>query len=226
MNHSIWRLCGCAVLGTALGVPTVQAAETITFDDPALGNIYGGFQTFSLGDYSAWFQSDGGLIGTAADLPEETAPLGNDTPFLTALNSGVFSLWRADGQTFSLQGFDFAYVPHPYSTPPLHDMALIIHGAQATGVWLVDPTVEAHTFQRFDDPAQFAPYTNVRELHFTICSYNPLTQDLCSYTLGTAGQFALDNVVVQSPVPEPRTLLMWALGLAALTTVRRARNSA
>ena len=223
MHCKTWRLRAALAIAVATAwLPVAQAADTLTFDEPALANLYAGFEEIALGDYRAYFQSDGGLIGMADDLPASTAPLGNPTPFATALNSGVFSLFRADGAAFDLLGFDFVHVPHPDSPPPPYPMVLVIlGGSEDAGGWLVDPTATNQSFTRYSDPAQMAAFRNVTSLNFTICSLDPETQEVCTFNLGSAGQFALDNITLQSPVPEPAVAWLWAAGLGALWLRRR-----
>ena len=64
--------------------------------------------------------------------------------------------------------------------------------------------------------------SGVTALNFTLCSFNPQTLAVCEFTLGQAGQFALDNLVVSS-VPEPASALLWLAGMAAVAQTARRR---
>lgn len=224
MNRSVWRAKAALALAAAAYLPGTQAAEVITFDTPGLTNIYTSFTYISVGSFEVYTQNSPSIIGTAADLPESTAPAGNDTQFMTILNTGTFSLRHSERETFDLLGFDFAYVPQPNSPPLQYDMALVILvGGVPMGGWLIDPTVTNQSFTRVNDATQLAPFANTTALNFKICSFNPQTLTVCEFNLGQAGQFALDNIVLSSPIPEPSSALLWATGLAALGGAARRR---
>jgi hypothetical protein len=46
-----------------------------------------------------------------------------------------------------------------------------------------------------------------------------------TYTSGTGTQVAMDNLTINSPIPEPTTLSILGAGLAGLGLVRRRRRS-
>lgn len=223
MKYITWPGKAALALAAAACLQGAQATEVVTFDAPELANLYSTFTTFNLGSYEGYTQTGPGLIGTSEDLPASTAPAGNSTQFLTVLNTGVFTFRRVDRTAFDLLSFDFAYVPHPDSPPPAQEMVLVIQtGGVATGGWRIDPTVTNQSFLRIDDPTQLALYRNVTTINFTLCSFNPATLAVCEFTLGQAGQFAVDNLVVSS-VPEPTTALLWLAGLAAVGHTARRR---
>jgi hypothetical protein len=224
MNRSVWRAKAALALAAAACLPGAHATEVITFDTPGLSNIYSSFTYIDVGSFEVYTQNSPSIIGTADNLPESTAPAGNSTQFMTMLNNATFSLRHAERDTFDLLGFDFAYVPQPNSPPLLYDLALVIFaGGMPLGGWLIDPTVTNQSFTRVDDATQLAPFTDVTALNFVVCSFNPQTLAVCEFSVGQAGQFALDNIVLSSPIPEPTSALLWATGLAALGGAARRR---
>jgi hypothetical protein len=237
MKKLTWRAALCAgALSAFAAVPAL--ASTVTFDDVA-PNLFVGGDSFVSGGFT--FTLTSGVLMQALGLPEQpgfaivdtaaalanfsNAPTGNPTRFYGGLNDNAVTMTAPTG-LFSIDGFDFAFIP-PLPTPGASSGYLLAAAwfdaagsfdvnfydfglADVNGVW---------AFLRADTSApDFGPAmpSSVRAVTFVACS---LVGNSCTWPLDNQGQFALDNFGAQ--VPLPGTWLLAGLGLAGLAATRR-----
>ena len=221
---------GAAIVGAALSLPAQAAGVAAVIDfETVPTNLYFADETFAggasaaLSGYQLTVHDDAAVVDVS---PAGTGPSFSDGQFYTQTNEGYLTLSRSDNTTFSLQGFDFAYVPVDPSKPSR--TALIAFGTTSTGdtpyVAYLMPDLSGNQFPfGTAQGAPFASMTDLVSVDFFSCpvSGNSLS---CSTPLKNNGQFAIDNIQVTGAVPEPSAMLMLAVGVMALTL--RARRQA
>lgn len=242
MKKLAWRASLCAgALSAMAAVPAL--AGTVTFDDMA-PNAFGGGESFSSGGLNftltsgllqavLGFPEQGGfgIVDTAASLSNfSNAPTGNATQFYAGLNDNAITVSSAT-PVISVSSFDFAFIP-PVASPnassgyrmvaawldvnggfgfQFHDFGL----ADANGDWAF---LTANTSA---PDGGFAMPSLVREVVFLACNDQGSS---CIWPVGNQGQFAIDNISVELPLPG--TWLLAGLGLAGLAATRRRRAGA
>jgi len=204
-----------AVFGAALASPA--QATVVDFDDPALANLYGPFEPLRFGSFNFYFQGDGGLIGTVDDLDPATAPTGNTTQFGMGLNTSIFSFFQDNLAPFKLVSFDFAFVPYPNSPPLTRELVLVASGEGEVqpGGWGLGADLGPNGFTHVGYDDYMSRFANLTSLGFFVCAYDPVTNSVCDNGIVQNVQFAIDNVVLISTVPEPSSWALTVLGLLA-----------
>lgn len=243
MKHLFRRIAAVATIALCAGAaqatlidfeqpvsgPTTPFAPFLTHGDEFLqGSYY--FDPFSnapdarLGDLV-------GAIINGSDLStcfSVLCPTNNPSSFLGSLNDGAVAFGRLDGQSFSVNGFDASFLGASGSTLPPVSGLLRLQGFTSTGSSLTQTfqlagpdTSGALGFGSFLTSGSFAStqFETVYAFGFA-CNAG----GACNAFSTDRGQFALDNINV-SAVPEPETLVMFAMGLLAMgATVRRRRK--
>ncbi|PTT91367.1 hypothetical protein DBR42_03925 [Pelomonas sp. HMWF004] len=222
MNRKTWRLCAAFAL-SAMVMASPTRAEVINFEGANLANLYGAFEPLRFGTFNFYFQGDGGLIGTVDDLEPATAPTGNATQFGMGLNFSVFSFYQDNLTRFKLQSFDFAFVPYPDSPPLTEELVLVAsgEGEAEPGVWGLGSSLGPNAFFHEGDADYMRRFESLSSLSFFVCAYDPVTHEVCANGVVPNVQFALDNIVLISSVPEPAT---WALAMLGMVAVGAARS--
>jgi hypothetical protein len=214
----------CAALSLS-----ARAAPPVTVDFESLApSLYFGGDVFAESGVTMTAVGDpSGVAGTVDDTGACTSacPTGNATRFYSSTNDSHLLLARTDGSAFSLLSFDAAFLapgPSPFTEPGqirLHavddhggfiDLAFAFAGSGADG---------SFAFTTYGTPGALQ---SVLSVDFSACRYGD-DPGVCANPAGNAAQFALDNVALAAPVPEPSTVLLMALGLAGLAVQSRRR---
>lgn len=209
---------GAAIaMGLTMALPaaagSLPGSTTINFEGPALTGLYLPGESMMLGDYRATALIDFGLVDVASALGLQ-APSGSTGQFYFASNEGRIEITRPDGLPFQLNSFSAAFVP--LDPPSLQATAIAVIGQFVGGgtsqISWAFPTANPglNPFLNYIAPGDF---TNLVSLTFLACSVSGLT--ICGEPLLNNGQFALDNISL-TPVPEPATGALLALGAAVL----------
>lgn len=219
------RLVRCGLAGAALGLAALSAqAQTrvFTFEGENAAGLYLPGSSLNLDGFVLTTLLDFGLVDTAAALGP-LAPSGNATQFYFNSNDGRLSLAREDGALFSVDGFDAAFVPldPPSATPTV----LVLVGTKAddslvtTSYGFASSLTSSFPFVHYStDPGALGGLK-----HVDIYACTLIGGVVCSAPTLNNGQFALDNLQVTTPVPEPGPALLLAAGLAGLGLRRRLR---
>lgn len=201
--------------------PPLGEVQTIVFDDvvgpgnPAVTGVQVGPWLFAAQQFHTVSLSDAGILGFA----------NNGTPYIDSVGGAIdfpITLERADGQPFSLLGFDAAegflddiaaaeagYV----SATSIEVEAMLASGFTVTLTYDLDG--ERDGPNGVDDFEAFATAGDLGDVtSLTFTGLNGARRDAA---------FALDNVVVAAIVPEPAsaTLLFAALGAITMLAARR-----
>ncbi len=218
-----------AIAGAALS-PQVHAATMIDFEPAALTGLYFSGDSFTQNGYKMTVGFDSGIVDGVGAF-SSGAPSGNATQFYSQLNEGELILEREDGGLFSLDGFDAAFVPLNPAAAGTTVLVVFATFGDGTVSGLGFPFLGSNSdhfpFGNYSNAADFANFTNVKQIEFFACSYDGT--NFCTTALQNNGQFALDNVVVTSvaSIPEPTTVVLFSLGLVGLAVQsRRSRRSA
>ena len=235
MKRSAWRASLCAgALSAFAAMPAL--AGTVTFDDID-PNLFVGGDTFMSSGFTFQMTSGAalpvlgeqggfGIVDTAASLSLfSNAPTGNSTQFYAGLNDNAITL-TGSTPVISVSGFDFAFIP-PVPAPGASAGYLLaaawvdevgVFGvnfydfglADRNGDWaFITASTAAPTFGA-------AMPTFVRAVTFLACS---VQGNQCIWPSNNQGQFAIDNINVQLPLPG--TLLLAGLGVVGLAVARR-----
>jgi hypothetical protein len=227
MHKLIRRLYASAAIVGAVLSPQAQASTVIDFEDPALSPIYFAGESFSQSGFTFSVGYDAALI-TSLDLGDPTSPGGNATKFYQQLNEGYLVMTRADGKTFSLDGYSAAFVP---LNPASSQTTAIVAVGYGSGGAFVDYTaflyapVSGGRYPFFDygGALNFGGMTNLAEVDFYSC---PVVGGglSCSTALANNGQFALDNINVTVSVPEPANAALLTVGVLGLALRAKRRT--
>ena len=224
------RLAAIAALGAATVVPLAAHAALIDFEDPSLTGLYFSGDSFTQAGFVMTQEfGDSGIVDRAQSLGA-AAPTNNRTQYYANTNDGGLLLTSANGRPFSLDGFDAAFVPLIGSVAPPQTLGIVAFATTATGASFgtlfglgnTTSVTQGSPFLTFSGAANFGSFRNLVAVEFFTCTI--ANGQLCTLSTQNNGQFALDNIRLTAPVPEPETYALMMAGLAALAAVARRRR--
>jgi PEP-CTERM motif len=231
MSKFIRQAAAAAAFSVATLWSPVQAASvTIDFEGDDLTGLYFPGDSFSQGGFTMTANYDFGVIGMAGDLGD-AGPSGNSTQFYFNSNDGYLTLRATEGGTFSLDGFSAAFVPLIPSPVPDPTIVIVavgipeVGGAFGTFFGFGASETNSFPFLAYGNPADFGRFNNLVEVQFFACV---LDNSICATPTQNNGQFALDDVRLTlddvKVVPEPSSMLLAMLALAAVARTTRRRT--
>jgi hypothetical protein len=242
----------CTV-GLVVGIPYTAQATTIDFEAPIDPTFAPFAPLFTDGDefYQSGFRLDslsnasdaqpGDLVGALVDGTDVAntcfsvlCPTNNPSKFYTGLNDGILVLGSLDDSLFTVNSFDASFVGAGGDPLPSIAGALRLTGFRADNssisqtYFLTGPNANGELgFHSFLTSGAFST-TPFQYLYVFAFACN--ASGSCTAFSSDRGQFALDNldlsvasVAALVPVPEPASVALIAVGLAALAGVRRRR---
>jgi len=230
MPRVIRRLAAIAAFGAASVLPMAAQATLIDFEDPLLTGLYFSGDTFTQAGFLMTQEfGDSGTVDRGSALGA-AAPTNNTTQFYTNTNDGGLLLTSATGRPFSLDGFDAAFVPLIGSVATPQTLGIVAFATTATGATFgtifglgnTTSVTQGSPFLTFAGAANFGRFSNLISVDFFTCTI--ANGQLCTLLTQNNGQFALDNIRVTAPVPEPETYALMMAGLAAMAAVARRRR--
>lgn len=229
MHTSIRQLFSSAALVAAAFLPQAQAQTTVLdFEGDALANLYFPGESFEQRGFTMTAGHDFGIVGKNLDVGS-TAPFGNASQYYFNSNDGDLLITRTDGGTFSLDGFSAAFVPLLPAPTPAQTIVIVAFALAADGTefgtyfGLGTSANNSYPFLTFAGAADFGVFKNLVAVDFFGCVLT--SSSVCAVASRNNAQFAIDNVVVTTPVPEPSTYALMALGLAGLALLRNRRKT-
>ena len=229
MHTSIRQLFSSAALVAAALLPQAQAQTTVLdFEGDALANLYFPGDSFEQRGFTMTAGHDFGIVGKNLDVGS-TAPFGNASQYYFNSNDGDLLITRTDGGTFSLDGFSAAFVPLLPAPTPAQTIVIVAFALAADGTEfgtyfaLGTSANNSYPFLTFAGAADFGLFKNLVAVDFFGCVLT--SSSVCAVASRNNAQFAIDNVVVTTPVPEPSTYALMALGLAGLALLRNRRKT-
>ena len=233
MNFQSKAACVAAAL--ALCVGAAQAApKTISIEfDAAAFNNYNGGDSFVDGEFRftaidpfgsgfVGFGSESGSCATTYICPSRSSA------YYGVVNDGALRMERADGGGFALAGFDLGFITNAFDPMLVGTIGkILVQGIGAGGSTMAEFALEGlndvtgtGAFAHFDFDAAFSAM-HFSQVNFTSC----LDDGQGGCTAGASfnlGQFGIDGIQV---IPEPASLALVGLGLAAAAGSRRRRNA-
>lgn len=223
------RTLGALTLASAL-VTTAQAGVTFETAVPGTflfpGDIYSeaGFDFTPIGDFAAIDTVAAFGPGVGLDL---APPRGNNSQFMSVLNDSAIAMKASDGSAFRLAGLDIGYIA---------PLTRLFAPGEAAGLFLAlyeladgSTDIMSWDFGAADNNGEFRFLSlglndmgilasGVTSLTFAACAYDGAGG--CAFLSGGFSQFAVDNI----NVPEPGTLALLGLALAAAAAARRRQD--
>jgi hypothetical protein len=227
-----------AVAMAAIALSTTASAGVINFEGvnnapfaPGLPGMGHGDEITNNGFWIDTFSTKAGaqagdLVGLLVDGSDVAnncfgliCPTNNTSTFLTAVNDGFLDIGAMAG-TFQMARFDASFVASPNETVPGTAMFLRVDGYFGAGLVatqdfiLSGPVQGGYKFSTFNFSGAFAS-KNLTEIAFYGYACNAAGS--CGRASDLA-QFAIDNITT---VPEPTSIALFGLGLAAAAAFRR-----
>jgi hypothetical protein len=235
MKKLAWRASLCAGALSAIAMVPAHAL-TATFDDlaptfagPGDSFVSGG-ANFSVARNDLGF----GVVDTQATLASfGNAPTGNATQYYAGFNDNFVTMTSIAAPVFSITSFDFGFIPSVASPNTLSPGGLMAFWIDVLG----NTGLRAWDFGESDASGDWAfrratwdtpdltdgnvPAGQLVSVNLFACIY---TANGCAWPANNVGQFAIDNIDFQLPLPG--TWLLAGLGLAGLAVMRRRQAGA
>lgn len=207
------------------------AVDVMTFDsmDPTLlGHLQGvteGAYTLALDAGKSGAVGGQDLVGAVGDASicfNLTCPANGTGQFFAALNDGVPFLFREDGGSFTFKGFDASFIAAEGAVVPSTSLILVVQGYLGSSL-VAQQQFNFPSAISFANYAMSAAFANTLLTEVDFIGYSCVVgSTTCSRSFDTA-QFALDNLTMAPPVPEPGTYALFGLGLVGVVLARRRR---
>lgn len=223
MHRHVFRR---ALTGLLLGLASLAISAQTTLDFESLTpNFYADGDSFTQNGFTMTQSGDFATIDTTESFFLAVAPSGNASQFYAGLNDSALLLTQTSNGLFGLTGFDAGFIEPTFQDEGVSAGRIVVeaidgNGQSIFGSWDfglsgADGSFAFLTFNAFDD---FTPFASIRSAAFFACVY---IGDTCTNPAENLAQFALDNVHVMVPVPEPGTYALLLAGLAGLAYRRR-----
>jgi hypothetical protein len=217
-----------AVAMAAASVCGLASAGVLTFDNFDSG-IYSNGDMLTDGAATVTVRGQGGFDGAVINGSDPTScevavcPAGNLSKYYAGLNDGGVS-FGLGGDSFNLSGIDFGFILPIDALIGFTVGQLVVTGNDGTSIAkdfaLQNASTGDYSFAHWNFDGLFGN-TRFTEVTFTACLYTDA--GACVNPANNQAQFALDNIAF---VPEPASLPLVALSLAAMLAVCRRRKSA
>ncbi len=232
-----------AALGAAAIAAPAQGA-TINFDAGA-GMVFGSGDTWQESGYTmrmeAYDPADtGSLVGAIVDTSDPgycismACPINGDGGYYGAFNDSI--VWLASetaGASFMMKSIDASFIGLDAALGgyPIYSGLLRMQGFLADGTHLLqDLLLDGPSSQGFlfGSYSPFETFANTAFVRIALFGFTCDAAGDCAAFETNRGQFAIDNLVLEdalAEVPEPASLAIFGLGLAALAARARRRQA-
>ena len=223
-----------AAAALALCSAAQAAPNTISLEfEGVAGMNFDGGQSFTEGDFrfTAFDPWGNGFAGFGAGVGSCGATYicpSRSSAYYGVVNDGALIMDRSDGGTFSLAGFDLGFIANAFDPMLVGTIGkILVSGTNAGGTTIAEFALEgvngmtgAGAFGHFNFDAAFSGMA-FNQVSFAACLDDGMGGCTAFANFGQ-GQFGIDSIHV---IPEPASLALVGLGLAAATGIRRRRNA-
>jgi hypothetical protein len=216
-----------AVAMAIASVCSSASAGVVTFDNFAPSVLEGG-EVLIDGMQTITVRGTNGFYGAIINGSDPTScdiavcPAGNSSKYYAGVNDGGVS-FGLSGSLFNLTGVNFGFILPLDALINFTVGQLVVtgnDGSSASKDFALQDLNGDYGFAHWDFDGPFSQ-TRFTEVTFNACLYN--TAGACVSPAGNQAQFGLDNIAY---VPEPASLPLVALSLAAMLAAYRRRKCA